>query len=77
MTLFTAPNGVEYETKLESNSGSLLMFTPKEGGATPKELSGTYTSPKFMEEAWGRYIESLKKAPDKRLKQNRTPAKAE
>jgi len=69
MTVFTAPNKVEY--KVEADGGtSLIKFVPKEGGATPKELQGSFTAEKFLHEAWGRYLVSLEKKPDMRLKEN-------
>ena len=77
MTIFTAPNGVEYKVEREEAFGNMLHFVPKDGGATPKPLVGMYTSERFIKEAWGRYLTSLEKQPDKRLKQNKAPAKAE
>lgn len=61
---FVGAAGQVFEVKQETTHG-FLQFTTDDGSALPKELRGRFTARRFINEAWGRYIN---KTEDKRTR---------
>ena len=71
MFTFEGPNKRSYELRTEDQS-SLLKFSLTGGGNIPKELSGTFTSFKYANTVWAKYIAGYDDSQkDMRLKSNK------